>query len=489
MKIVDLLEQYSAQGRDELDAHPIKTLDAPVAVSNGRLVMSKGNLHLYQFEIPQDRTLLEDVPLTLLPPGSAEPTEGYVMACQGSHVWIQTFDAIGQTIASCMLVPDTAGFFETVAKRLQEMAQCQEKYSLGPAERLVPWFNPDATQRPRVRTGVGPASIVTTNWGADVHTRRNDLINMGLEAIQANKRILLISPSHAASDEMVALLGQRFRKAGLQYKSVMTRYEFPLQHDMAGFPLLELGFEAQMHQFYAKSRNEKANLRKKYNRFRELTPILVYKAEKQKDLDEVKLLEWRLLTELSGLQNKIKDIDKLVAQYEAIPLLKRLAMQTVGKNIKTMGEYRIIYEAQMKTAMKELDIAQARIAELRPEAAVARDMRPEFEELKEEVVRLGGTKKIREMLAAEEGTNRQAFIQNKRLLATTAARVVMDPLFTRTRFDLLLVDEAPEIAAPFIVAAAGLIRERIVLSGDPQRIPEPKQWGVLYEHVLSPSQA
>ena len=58
-------------------------------------------------------------------------------------------------------------------------------------------------------------------------------------------------------------------------------------------PLSDLGFEAQMHQFYAKSRAEKATLRKKYDRFRELTPLLTYKAEKQRDLDEVKLLEWR----------------------------------------------------------------------------------------------------------------------------------------------------------------------------------------------------
>ncbi|MEK6618982.1 MAG: AAA domain-containing protein, partial [Nitrospirota bacterium] len=110
--------------------------------------------------------------------------------------------------------------------------------------------------------------------------------------------------------------------------------------------------------------------------------------------------------------------------------------------------------------------------------------RPEYNELKEEITRLGGTKKIRELLAAEEGTNRQAFIQNKRVVATTATRVVADPLFGRVRFDVLIADEAPFIPAPFLLAAAGLVRERIVLSGDMRDIPTARAWGAAWATPL-----
>jgi hypothetical protein len=126
--------------------------------------------------------------------------------------------------------------------------------------------------------------------------------------------------------------------------------------------------------------------------------------------------------------------------------------------------------------MKELDVAKARITELVPEAAVPKDMRPEFEDLKEDIVRLGGTKKIRELLAAEEDTNRQAFIQNRRLVVTTASRVMSDPLFRRVRFDVLLVDDAPWIPAAQLLAAAGLVRERIVVSGDQRDITAAGPW-------------
>ena len=121
-------------------------------------------------------------------------------------------------------------------------------------------------------------------------------------------------------------------------------------------------------------------------------------------------------------------------------------------------------------------MAQTRINELVPEAAVPKDMRPEFDELKEDIVHLGGAKKIREILAAEDDTNRQAFIQNRRLVVTTASRVLSDPLFSRVRFDVLLADEAPWIAAAPLLGAAGLVRERIVLSGDTRDIGAAGLW-------------
>ncbi|WP_299074975.1 hypothetical protein, partial [uncultured Paraglaciecola sp.] len=90
----------------------------------------------------------------------------------------------------------------------------------------------------------------------------------------------------------------------------------------------------------------------------------------------------------------------------------------------------------------------------------------EYDELKEDIVRLGGTKKIREMLGAGEGTNRQAFAQNKRIMATTPGRILTDPLFRKVPYDLLIVDDAPRIPTPLLLATSGLIRERIILSGN-----------------------
>jgi hypothetical protein len=96
---------------------------------------------------------------------------------------------------------------------------------------------------------------------------------------------------------------------------------------------------------------------------------------------------------------------------------------------------------------------------------------------------LGGTRKIRELLAAEEDTNRQAFVQNRRLLLTTGGRVLTDPLFKRVRFDVLMVDEAPRMAACLLVAAAGIVRERIILSGDVREVRAGGPWSLSHDLV------
>ena len=299
---------------------------------------------------------------------------------------------------------------------------------------------------------------------------------MALDLLRGNKRILLVSPDHRSADVVTGVIARAMKGAGLSFKSWLTRYELAIEKEAAGVHLQELGFEAQMHQFYAKSRADKASLRRKYERFRELTPLLAYKAQKQRDLDEVRLLEWRLLTHLSEIQAKIKTIDTTLTEYDTLPLWKRLSMQAVGKNVESLRQYREIHEGQIGGLKSELDIAKQRIDDLIPEAAVPKELKPEFQELKEDIQRLGGTKKIREMLAAAEDTNRQAFVQNRRVVITTAARVLTDPLFRRVRFDVLIVDEAPRVPSAFLIAAAGLVRERIILSGDVREIRSDGPW-------------
>ncbi len=466
MKLIDLLLHYSKQLAAEKEAAIAQGLDDPIESPHTKKLGTAGSLHLYSLTLPSRTSILEDIPLTVVPPGDLEPTEGYSLRHSGGEVLIQTLDSLGQSLEENALVPDTSGFFLTASKRLEEMAAKPESYALGPAERLAPWLDPEqAGGDGAARTGASVA-VLTTVWDDDASARWAKLGTLAVELMRKNKRVLLIAPKHQIVSELLGFLAKTFQNAALPFKSLLSCYEAPVLSQGSGMALQELGFEAQMHSFFAKSRSHKDTLRKKYERFRELTPILAYKGQKQRDLNEVKLLEWRLLAEVSEFQRKIKDIDKTVTDYEKLPIWKRLGMQAMGKNVETLGEYRTIYTNKITGLMKEVEIAQARIRDLSPEAAIPKDMRPEFEELKDEIARLGGTKKIREMLAAGEGTNRQAFMQNKRLVVATPGRLVTDPLFKRVRFDVLIAEDAPNIPAPLLLGVAGLIRERIIIAGD-----------------------
>ena len=471
----DLLETWVLRLEAEQRRVNGTELDQPIHHVTCRLTHTIGTLHLYELTLPYGSSLEHDTPLSIIPPDDIEPTEGIVLGGQGNVVLVQTFDAIGPSCANATVVPDRAGLLATSAKRFRDMLAQPDAYRLGPADRLAPLLEATTGAGELSGTGAG-SSILTTVWSDELSVRRQRLAVLAIELIRANKRILLVCPDHQAADALVGTIARAMKAVGLTYKTWVTRYEMALAQQIEGIGIQELGFEAQMHQFYAKSRADKAALRRKYERFRELTPVLAYKGQKQKDLDEVRLLEWRLLTQVSDLQAKIKDVNVTLAEYENLPLFRRLSLQAVGKNVESLHQYLELYESQCAELRGELDVAKARINELIPEAAVPKVMRPEFDELKEDIVHLGGTKKIRELLAAEEDTNRQAFIQNRRLVVTTASRVLSDPLFSRVRFDVLIADEAPWIAAAPLLGAAGLVRERIVISGDPRDIAAAGLW-------------
>ena len=480
----DLLDQLAATLERDAAQSAAQGQDQAVALVRGRLLQTIGNLHLYEFFLPPDVRVGTDLAATLLLGEETEPTEGLVLFQEGERLVLQVFDAIGEVVPHATLVPDSSGLVLTTSHRLAEMSKAGTSYTLGPAERLLPILEAAQTGDHAALAAVTPTSVLTPLWQEDTTARRQKVATLVIELIRANKRILLVTPDHQSADVITLVAARAIKAAGLTFKSWLSRYELATSKESAGIPLPDLGFEAQMHQFYAKSRSDKAALRKKYDRFRELTPILAYKAQKQKDLDEVRLLEWRLVTQLSDYQAKIKDIDATLAQYEQLPIWKRLSMQAMGKNVESLREYKVIYERYSAGLRKEVDIAKQRIEELIPEATVPKELKPEFAELKEDVIHLGGTKKIRELLAAEEHTNRQAFVQNRRVIVTTAARVAADPLFRKVRFDVLIAEEAPRIPSPFLLAAAGLVRERIVLTGDLREVTPHSAWNL--QNGLSP---
>jgi hypothetical protein len=473
MMALDLIETWAA--RLAADRQRIEEVahDAPIGASRGRLVKTVGGLHLYEFVVPSGVVLSVDLPVSVVPNDGMESTEGVILCQVGQTVLMQVNDTLGNPVPPVTLVPDLAGLLSLSAARLKEMVEKADSYDLALAERLVPLLQPPENAGPRCSSA---SSVLVTVWLDDRSLRRQTLAGLATEAVRTNKRVLLLSPDHQQSDEAVGVIARTMKAGGLNHKMWISRYEIPISSQSGGVNLDELGFEAQIHHFYEKSQAEKASLRRKYERFRELTPLLTQKGLKQKDLDEVRALEWRVVTQLREVQLKMAEVLNTLTDYERLPLLHRLGMQALGKNEESLKQYRVLYQKQIDDLTKEFNIVKARIQELVPEATIPRDLRVEADELKEDIAKLGGTKKIRELLAAEEATNRQAFMQTRRLVAATPARVASDPLFSRVRFDVLIADEAPWIAAASLLAAAGLARERLILSGDQRDIASAGCW-------------
>src|SRR5439155_22088443 len=104
---------------------------------------------------------------------------------------------------------------------------------------------------------------------------------------------------------------------------------------------------------------------------------------------------------------------------------------------------------------------------------------------------LGGVERVPDALATEEHTTRRPFLQAKRVIAVTAAKVASDEIFMPLRFDALLVDEAARVPLPLLLICACMVRERIVLCGDAQELPRPTSSGTPFGWpvALSPAAA
>ena len=369
---------------------------------------------------------------------------------------------------------DPTGLAARIRHRLEDISHHSTTYYFGPADRLVPWVAPDnPSPDPALRSTI-VTSVLTPVWETDRQARRTRLCAIMTELIKANKRVLLIAPDNRTLDETLLASAKALRGAGLQYRSFLCRYEPATIAGDSGINLRDLSFDAQVSAFLGKSQSDKAGLRRKLTRYLELAPILRYKAEKQKDLDEVRHLEWRLLSALGDVQTRIHRLEETLARYEVLPIWHRLGMQMVGSNVGAMQENCALYEIQKQEYLQELDVAQARINELKPEAYVEPEMRPEYDELKDEIHRLGGVERVREVLATEEDTSRRPLLQAKRVVAATAAKVAGDTIFAPLRYDALFVEDAPRIPLPLLFICACMTRERIVLAGDPRELPEPK---------------
>ena len=307
MNARDLLETWALLLEAEQKRVSGTAIDQPITQVIGRLVYTIGTLHLYELTLPQGSSIEQDTPLSIIPPDGMEPTEGITLGGQGNVALVQTSMPSDSPVPMRRWFPIGPGFWP---RQPNACVTCLRSPTPIDSAQQTAWFPSSRRRREQENFRVSHRIVDPHDrLGGRAFDATAAISWLAIELIRANKRILMVCPDHQAADALVGTIARAMKAVGLMYKTWVSRYEMALAQQIEGIGIQELGFEAQMHQFYAKSRADKAALRRKYDRFRELTPVLSYKGQKQKDLDEVRLLEWRLLTQVSDLQAKIKDVN------------------------------------------------------------------------------------------------------------------------------------------------------------------------------------
>ena len=109
MRLSDLLHSFATSLADHKDA--TGSLDTLIESRTTNKIGTVGTLHLYAMEVPAETTFLEDVPVTIVPPGDLEPTGGFLLRRQGDTALVQTLDTLGQSTVDNTLVTDTSEVF------------------------------------------------------------------------------------------------------------------------------------------------------------------------------------------------------------------------------------------------------------------------------------------------------------------------------------------------------------------------------------------
>ena len=114
MKLSDLLHAFATRLADHKDA--AGGLDTLIESRTTQKIGTAGTLHLYAMEVPAGTAILEDVPVTIVPPGDLDPTGGFLLRRQGDTALVQTQDTLGQSTVDNTLVPDAAEFFRLASE-------------------------------------------------------------------------------------------------------------------------------------------------------------------------------------------------------------------------------------------------------------------------------------------------------------------------------------------------------------------------------------
>ena len=150
-----------------------------------------------------------------------------------------------------------------------------ESYALGPAERLVPWLDPEHREdNASARTGAS-AAVLTTVWHDDQATRWTRLGTLAVTLMRHNKRVLLVAPTHDAVDRLLGFLAKTLRNAALPFHSLLSRLRGPgTQSKPKGFHSANWVSKRKCTSFSPSPGRIRIRFAAKYERFRETHPGL-----------------------------------------------------------------------------------------------------------------------------------------------------------------------------------------------------------------------
>lgn len=478
-----------------------KTAFKQIVLENGMRVQLDGKENGYQFPYNEDAELFEGAAVIIVVGGIQ--SEGRIVAFWGNQIVISLQEDFGQHIAACIVRIDNTAMLEALRNRLEKItkndvtafnAKLAESVIFNIGDELAPAYVPEEYVKNLNTCQKEAIAKILANeifylWGPPGTGKTETLSALCLVLIQGGKRILLCSNTNKAVDQVLLKLCKRFGRehAAIEEGQIIRIGQIvdsELKRSWAEQITVDGIVEKKSRALFAR----KAELEVQLER---INASVVHATKIMKifiALDGLVAERGRVATTFQQEQTG----HNLLAGKKRT-LEKRLeALQLEKQKVQMAGTIKRAFLRSLDAIEKDIRLASTEIMSIERQLDSSEQ---KLRELKEHLSRIETSihqakqavlgvdrKQVESQLEQAEAKKhplieeisdinkqleniRKSIMDHARIVGATVTKAYLSPqLFSE--FDVVIVDEASMVMLPALFNAAGLAKEKIVISGD-----------------------
>lgn len=501
-KDAPLAERYEAALKELVaEMRRKKTACKQIVLEDGMRVQLDGKENGYQFPYNEDAELFEGAAVVAVIGGMQ--SEGRIVAFLGNQIVISLQDDFGPRIAACILRIDNTAMLEALRARLEKIvkgeaatfnAKLAEAVIFNTGDELAPAFVPneyihDLNVYQKEAIAKILANEIFYLWGPPGTGKTKTLGALCLALIEGNKRILLCSNTNQAVDQVLLKLCERFdiKHPAIEEGQIVRVGQIAnkqLLEKWKEYVTIDGIVERKSRSLLSRKEALEIQLEKINTSVARATLLMKAFAVLDglvTDRQRVSVIFQKNQNELNAAierkRSLIKRVEDLQAEKRKVQLagaIKRAflrSMERIEKDLQLAGLELLALEKQADTYEQKNRDIKVRLGEIdtaihQAEQAVASVDRKKVERQLEEA-----EEQKRPLIEEISDINKQlddirkSIMDRARIVGATVTKAYLSPqLFSE--FDVVIVDEASMVMLPALFNAAGLAKEKVVISGD-----------------------
>ena len=332
---------------------------------------------------------------------------------------------------------------------------------------IEPSFLPTTSQEQQDAVRRVLANRISYVWGP-IRSGKTQLVALiALNYVKAGKRVLLVGPNAHGVDQLVMRIEALSKELGIEPGRLATRIGLPMGIDPESSSFSLEREVALKRNEKRKPVEERAALLQAYWR----TRIHQFLHEDfYANLADLRERGNDNRKQLAKINEELSALKETIARAEHASMLEKLK-KSFNKEELAGAQKQL---AEKQALLKKLQtIQQALTAELirtEAQAPIGSAELKEYQLAVRKIGELGGSEKLAQEVEAATAVDEQEILASKRLIIATLAAALSDHRLGKSRFDLVIVDDAEAASMPELAALSLHSDGSMVLAGDPYQV-------------------